>query len=139
MGDEKIVLFVDDNPDDVELTQLAFEQENFPHKIVVARDGQQALDFLFARGEYANRDNASAPALVILDLKMPKVGGLEVLKAMREDRWLRYVVAVILTTSDEESDKIAAERLGANLYLKKPMSFTELRSTVKQISRLIPD
>lgn len=134
---EKLVLFVEDNPDDVYLTMMAFEQEKFPYKVVVAGDGQEALDFLFAQGQYAGRDRGEAPVLVILDLKMPKVGGLEVLKAMREDRWLRYVVAVILTTSDEERDRTTAEKLGANLYLKKPMSVDGLREIVRQIRTLL--
>lgn len=134
---EKTVLFVEDNPDDVELTTMAFKEEGFPHKVVVAADGQEALDFLFAQGRYIGRDRSDAPVLVILDLKMPRVGGLEVLRAMRADRWLRYVIVVILTTSDEESDRITAEELGANLYLKKPMSFQELCQIVKRIESLI--
>lgn len=134
---DKQVLFVEDNPDDVHLTMMAFDQEKFPYKVIVAYDGQEALDFLFAQSKYAGRDQADAPALVILDLKMPKVGGLEVLKAMREDRWLRYVVAVILTTSDEEQDRVTAEKLGANLYLKKPNSFGELCGIVRQIRKLL--
>ncbi|MBI3299654.1 MAG: response regulator [Elusimicrobia bacterium] len=134
---DKLVLFVEDNPDDVELTLLAFQQEKFPYKVVVAKDGQEALDFLFAQGEHSGRDRSEMPALVILDLKMPRVGGLEVLKAMREDRWLSYIVAVILTTSDEERDHAEAEKLGANLYFKKPMNFGELCEIVRQIQRLI--
>jgi two-component system response regulator len=134
---EKTVLFVEDNPDDVMLTLMAFKQAHFPYRVVVAGDGQEALDYLFAQGAHAARDRADAPVLVILDLKMPKVGGLEVLRAMREDRWLRYVVAVILTTSDEDRDRVTAEKLGANLYLKKPMSFAELLGIVGKIRGLI--
>ena len=134
---EKTVLFVEDNPDDVDLTLMAFKEERFPFKIVVAEDGQEALDYLFARGGFAGRDRADAPVLVILDLKMPKVGGLEVLKAMREDPRLRGVVAVILTTSDEERDRATAEQLGADLYLIKPTSFGALRDVVRRIRELI--
>lgn len=134
---EKTVLIVEDNPDDVELLRMAFAQEGFAYEVVVTGDGQEALDFLFARGAYSGRDRSRVPALVILDLKMPRVGGLEVLEAIREDGALRHVATVILTTSDEERDRVEAERLGANLYLKKPMRFGELRQIVGVLRRLI--
>lgn len=137
MTSEDVVLFVEDNPDDVDITMMALEAEAFPYKVVVARDGEEALEFLFGVGRYAGRDRGRAPVLVILDLRMPKVDGLEVLKAMREDRWLKYVIAVILTTSDEERDRVTAQKLGANLYFKKPMSFDELRAIVRQIRGLL--
>jgi CheY-like chemotaxis protein len=126
---EKTVLLAEDNSDDVELARLAFAQEAFPYEIVVAEDGQAALDRLFSSPEN--------PALVILDLKMPKVGGLEVLKAMREDPRLRAVPVVVLTTSDEERDRAAAETLGVSLYLKKPLGFDELREIVRRIRAML--
>jgi two-component system response regulator len=137
MSPERFVLLVEDNPDDVTLAELAFREEGFPYRVVVARDGQEALDFLFAEGAHSGRDRADAPALVVLDLKMPRVGGLEVLQKMREDRWLKYVVAVVLTTSDEERDRLDALRLGANLFLKKPMDYDGLRSIVGELKRLL--
>lgn len=133
MAGEPFVLLVEDNADDVELALLAFQQEAFPYKIMVARDGQQALDFLFGAGEYAGRDRNETPLLVILDIKMPRVGGLEVLRAMRGDPRLSEVKAVVLTSSDEERDRAEAEDLGAFLYLRKPMSFLGLREIVGRL------
>jgi CheY-like chemotaxis protein len=137
MTSKKTVLFAEDNADDAELMALALAQAGFPHRVVSAEDGQEALDYLFARGRHAGRDRAEIPALVVLDVKMPRVSGLEVLEAMREEPALRDVPVAILTTSDEPSDRAIAEELGASLYLKKPMSFDELLLIVGRLRALI--
>lgn len=129
MGSDPFVLLVEDNQDDIDLTLLAFEQENFSRRIEVARDGQAALDLLRAAD--------AAPLMVILDIKMPRVGGLEVLRTMRAEPKLRGVKAVFLTSSDEERDRAAAEELGAARYLRKPMGFPELRAIIGELKALL--
>jgi len=127
----KTILLVEDNPDDVKLTLRAFKRNNMLNPIVVARDGVEALDFLFARGAHAERAGKPLPTLVILDLKLPKLDGLEVLKAVRGDARTRLVPVVILTSSKEQQDLIQGYALGANSYVRKPVDFTEFMEAVR--------
>jgi two-component system response regulator len=128
--ENKTILLVEDNDDDVALTLRAFKRSHLMNPIVVARDGVEALDFLFARGAYEDRGTAP-PTLVILDLKLPKLDGLGVLKAMRADPRTALLPTVILTSSREEQDVIAGYSLGANSYVRKPVDFAEFIEAVK--------
>jgi two-component system response regulator len=127
----KVILLVEDNPDDVTLTLRAFKRSHVANPIAVARDGIEALDFLFARGDYSDRATAPLPTLIILDLKLPKLDGLGVLKAIREDERTRLLPVVILTSSKEQQDLIAGYSLGANSYVRKPVDFAEFVEAVK--------
>lgn len=129
----KVILLVEDNPDDVALTLRAFKRSHLMNPISVARDGIEALDFLFARGDYADRAGAALPTLAILDLKLPKLDGLGVLKAIRADERTRYLPVVILTSSKEEQDLISGYALGANSYVRKPVDFAEFVEAVKAL------
>jgi len=132
MSDEnKVILLVEDNPDDVALTLRAFKRSHLMNPVVVVRDGVEALDFLFARGTYADRATASLPTLVILDLKLPKLDGLGVLKVLRADTRTALLPVVILTSSKEEADIISGYHSGANSYVRKPVDFTEFVEAVK--------
>src|ERR1017187_7626752 len=126
----KTILLVEDNPDDAKLTLRAFKRNNMLNPVVVARDGVEALDFLFARGAYAERAG-KPPTLIILDLKLPKLDGLGVLKAIRGDERTQLIPVVILTSSKEEQDLIQGYSLGANSYVRKPVDFTEFQEAVK--------
>lgn len=128
---DKVILLVEDNPDDVTLTLRAFKRSHVMNEIAIARDGIEALDFLFGRGEFADRATKSLPTLVILDLKLPKLDGLSVLKAIRENDKTRLLPVVILTSSKEEQDLISGYSLGANSYVRKPVDFTEFLDAVK--------
>lgn len=125
---DKTILLVEDNPDDAKLTLRAFHRNNIMNPIKVARDGIEALDFLFARGEHAGQ---ALPSLVILDLKLPRLDGLGVLKAMRAEARTRLLPVVVLTSSKEEQDVIASYSLGANSYVRKPVNFTEFLEAAK--------
>ncbi len=127
------ILLVEDNDADVELTLLALRSEKICNEIYVARDGAEALDFLFCRGKYALRTGAPRPRLVLLDLKLPKVDGLEVLRQIKEDPELRAIPVVILTASREETDLVKGYRLGTNSYIQKPVDFSSFCETVKQL------
>jgi two-component system, response regulator len=132
MNDEsKVILLVEDNPDDVALTLRAFKRSHLMNPLVVARDGVEALDFVFARGAHADRAGASLPTLIILDLKLPRLDGLGVLKALRADPRTALLPAVILTSSKEEQDIVSGYKLGANSYVRKPVDFTEFVEAVK--------
>jgi CheY-like chemotaxis protein len=131
---ENYVLMVEDNPDDVELTLRSFRKNSFPYQIVVVRDGAQALDYLFCRGAYGQRDKRQMPALILLDLNLPKVLGLEVLKQVRDDLLFKTVPAAILSSSIEPKDRIAAESLGADLYIRKPINYTDFDEVAQQIT-----
>lgn len=128
----KVVLLVEDNEDDIELTLRAFKKNNFLNEIVVARDGQEALDYLFGTGAYADKD-MELPQLVLLDLKLPKVDGLEVLQRIREDERASYLPVVMLTSSKEEQDVIKSYRLRANSYIRKPVDFLRFNEAVRQL------
>lgn len=129
----KIILLVDDNPDDEELTLLALEESNILNEVVVARDGVEALDYLFAAGRYADRDPRRLPQLVLLDLNLPKLDGLEVLRRLRADPRTALLPVVILTSSGEEEDVIAGYRCGANGYVRKPVDFNGFAEAVKHL------
>ena len=127
----KMILLVEDNPDDAALTLRAFKRSHVANPIAEVRDGIEALDFLFARGVYSDRATAPLPTLIILDLKLPKLDGLGVLKAIREDERTRLLPVVVLTSSKEEQDLISSYSLGANSYVRKPVDFNEFLEAVK--------
>lgn len=129
--DSKVILLVEDNPDDVALTLRAFKRSHLMNPISVARDGVEALDYLFARNAHAQRASQPLPTLVILDLKLPKLDGLGVLKAIRSDERTRFLPVVILTSSKEEQDLISGYELGANSYVRKPVDFAEFIEAAK--------
>lgn len=130
--DKKTVLLVEDNSDDVALTIRAFKKSNFPHDIVVARDGKEALDYLYGRAAAPTQEQG-LPSLVLLDLQLPRTSGLEVLQRIRSDKRTHLLPVVILTTSTEERDMIEGYSLGANSYLRKPVDFTEFLEVVRRI------
>jgi two-component system response regulator len=129
----KVILLVEDNRDDEELALLAFRKSNVANRVVVARDGVEALDYLFGTGSHAGRDVSQLPQVVLLDLKLPKVSGLEVLQRLRADARTRRVPVVILTSSKEEQDVMEGYDLGANSYVRKPVNFTEFTEAVHQL------
>jgi two-component system, response regulator len=129
----KIILLVEDNPDDEALTLRALQKNNILNEVVVARDGAEALDYLFCRGKFAQRDPLDLPELILLDLKLPKVDGLEVLKQLRAARETRRLPVVILTSSNEQRDIVAGYDLGANSYIRKPVDFTQFTEAVRQL------
>jgi CheY-like chemotaxis protein len=129
----KVILLVEDNPDDVKLTMRALKKSNILNEVVVAQDGAEALDYLFCAGKYSGRDKNVLPQVVLLDLKMPKVDGLEVLKRIRADERTRLLPVVILTTSSEEKDRISGYKLGANSYVRKPVDFNQFVEAVQQL------
>jgi two-component system response regulator len=122
---DRDILLVEDNPDDVVLTLRALKQYNVMNEITVVGDGAEALDYLFATGTYSDRDKTTMPAVIILDLKLPKVDGLEVLQRIRADERTKLIPVVILTSSKEEQDIINGYKLGANSYVRKPVDFTQ--------------
>jgi CheY-like chemotaxis protein len=127
------LLLVEDNPDDETLTLRALKKNNIKNEVVVARDGVEALDYLFARGAYDGRDETSDPQVVLLDLKLPKIDGLEVLRQLRADERTHLLPVVILTTSSEEIDLISGYELGANSYVRKPVDFAQFTEAVGQL------
>ncbi|MDQ3269137.1 MAG: response regulator [Pseudomonadota bacterium] len=129
----KEILLVEDNPDDVELTRLAFEESKIGNKLVVVTDGAAALDYLFARGKYSDRDPTHLPSIVLLDLNLPKVDGREVLQAIRANEATRTLPVVVLTTSAEPFDVEASYALGVNSYIQKPVDFEQFVWAVKQV------
>ncbi len=131
--DKATILLIEDNPDDVELTLHAFQKNHMANDVVVAGDGAEGLDYLFGTGKYAGRDADELPALILLDLQLPKIGGLEVLRKVREDERTKRIPVVILTTSDEEEDIVNGYDHGCNSYLRKPVDFTEFMNSVKQL------
>lgn len=130
---EQVVLLVEDNPDDVELTLRAFKKNNLLNEIVVARDGVEALDYLFATGAYRERDPNQQPQLILLDLKLPRLDGLEVLRRIRDDERTRFLPVVVLTSSKEEQDLIQSYTLHANSYICKPVDFNQFLEAVRQL------
>lgn len=130
---EPIILLVEDNRDDEELTRLALEECKVTNQLVVVRDGQEALDWVFCTGKYQDRDSCPLPCVVLLDLKLPKIDGLEVLERMRNDPRTRRVPVVILTSSREEQDLIRGYDLGANSYIRKPVDFEQFTRAVRDL------
>ncbi|MGO8672994.1 MAG: response regulator [Capsulimonadaceae bacterium] len=127
------ILLVEDDPKDVRLTLHALKAENLVNRIEVVRDGEEALDFLFKRGAYANRLTVAAPKLILLDLKLPKVDGLQVLRELKSSPNTRSIPVTILTSSGEERDMVESYRLGVNSYIQKPVDFDQFRETIKAL------
>jgi two-component system response regulator len=127
------ILLVEDNQDDMDLALHALRREKLANNIVVARDGEEALDFLFCRGAFAQRSFEHPPKLVLLDLKLPKIDGMEVLKQLKSDPRTKTIPVVIMTSSKEERDLVAGYNLGANSYIQKPVDFDQFRETVKSV------
>lgn len=120
---DRYILLVEDNPDDEELTLLSLRKNNLAHEIVVVRDGVEAIEYLFGNGQYADRDVSRVPTVILLDLKLPKLDGLGVLKRLRADERTRTLPVVVLTSSSQDADVIASYNLGANSYVRKPVEF----------------
>lgn len=129
----RAILLVEDNRDDIELTLMAFEQARITNPIVIARDGVEALDYLFGQGSHEGRDPGEQPVVVLLDLKLPRLGGLEVLERIRADERTRYTPVVILTTSNEYDDRVKAGSLHANSYVRKPIDFDAFVDAARQL------
>lgn len=132
-GNEVEILLVEDNPDDVRLTLHAFKKNNFTNRIHVVRDGAEALDFIFCNGQYADREGQSDPRVILLDLKLPKVDGLEVLRRVKSDERTRAIPVVMLTSSREDRDVIESYHLGANGYIVKPVDFNNFIEAVRTL------
>lgn len=131
----KTILLVEDNPDDEELTLLAMRRSKILNEVAVVRDGVEALDYLLCRGPYERRDPSAAPQLILLDLKLPKLDGLEVLRQLRANPRTATLQIVVLTSSSQEEDVAASYRSGANSYVRKPVSFDEFVDAIGQIGR----
>jgi two-component system response regulator len=129
----KVILLVEDNPDDEALTLHALKKSNITHKIIVTRNGAEALDYLFGTGAYAGRDPHDLPLVVLLDLKLPKIDGLEVLRRIRDDERTQLLPVVLLTSSNEEEDRLKGYMLGANSYVRKPVDFDEFVRAAGQL------
>ncbi len=130
---KKIILLVEDNPDDIELTMRALKANNITNEVVVATDGAEALDYIFIKGKYAERDPDVQPAVVLLDIKLPKVSGLEVLQKIRANEKTKVLPVVILTSSREEQDLMNGYKLGCNSYVRKPVEFDGFVKAVKEL------
>jgi CheY-like chemotaxis protein len=126
------ILLVEDDPKDVELTLTALEEYNLANEVIVARDGEEALEYLYFQGKFKTRSSDN-PAVILLDLKLPKVDGLEVLKQIKSEEKLRVIPVVVLTSSKEEKDMVASYRLGVNAYVVKPVDFHEFVNAIKEL------
>ena len=129
----KVILLVEDNPDDVQLTLRALKKSKIMNEVVIAADGVEALDYLYGTGKYAGRNTALLPQLVLLDLKMPRKDGLEVLQHIRADERTKLMPVVVLTTSSEDRDRVESYKLGANSYVRKPVDFIQFAEAVQQL------
>lgn len=130
---EKVILLVEDNPDDERLTIRALKKQNIQNEVVVAHDGVEAIEYLFGEGKHAGRDLSQMPQVVLLDLKLPKLNGLDVLKRIRANERTHSIPVVVLTTSSEERDIVDSYNLGANSYVRKPVDFVEFAEAVKTL------
>lgn len=130
---KKTILLVEDNRDDEELTLMAFEQSGIVNDVEVVRDGAEALDYLFGTGMYTERDLTDMPTVILLDLKLPKISGLEVLQRLRSDDRTQFLPVVVLTTSSEAQDVMNSYRLGCNSYIRKPVDFTQFLDAARQL------
>lgn len=133
MDTKKEVLLVEDNPDDVKLTLRALEKNRIGNRVIVASDGIEALDYLFGTGKFAGRDTSQSPVVILLDLKMPKMDGLEVLQRIRSDERTKLLPVVVLTTSNEDKDRVESYKLGANSYVRKPVDFSQFIQAVQNL------
>lgn len=131
--EKKTILLVEDNPDDEALTLRSLQKSNVVNEVVVARDGAEALDYLFCTGDYSDRVACQPPELILLDLKLPKIDGLEVLRRIRSTPSTKLLPVVILTSSDEERDLVESYKLGANSYVRKPVDFVQFAEAVRQL------
>jgi two-component system, response regulator len=138
VANEDVIFLVEDNHDDELLTLRALKKGNIADRVVVARDGVEALDFLFGRGAYADRDVAVPPQIILLDLNLPRMGGLEVLRLLRSDERTRLLPVVVLTSSQEDEDVINSFSNGANAYVRKPVEFERIAMTVKSLGVMWP-
>jgi CheY-like chemotaxis protein len=132
-ANHKVILLVEDNPDDEALAIRALKRHHIGNEIVVAHDGVEALEYLFGTGMYAGRDTNNKPSVVLLDLKLPRVDGLEVLRRLREDNRTKFLPVVVLTTSSEEGDLINSYSLGCNSYIRKPVDFVQFSEAIRQL------
>lgn len=130
---KQVILLVEDNPDDEALTLRALKKNNITNAVVVVRDGAEALDYFFGEGKFAGRDTSETPQVTLLDLKLPKVDGLEVLRRLRSDQRTKLAPIVILTSSNEEQDRLKGYGLGANSYVRKPVDFDQFMEAVRQL------
>jgi len=130
---QKMIMVVEDNPDDEELTLRALRQAKIANEIVVTRDGNEALEFVFGTGQYAGRNLDRMPAVILLDLKLPKLNGLEVLKRLRSDPRTKLIPVVVLTSSSEDEDMLRSYQVGANSYVRKPVEFASFANAVSQL------
>jgi two-component system, response regulator len=133
MSDDRTILIVEDNPDDEEFTLRALHRAKVTNEIVVTRDGAEAVDYLYGTGAYAGRDPKALPAVVLLDLKLPKMSGLDVLRRMRSEPATRFTPVVILTSSSEEEDMLRSYEFGANSYVRKPVEFADFANAVARL------
>ena len=131
----RVILLVEDNPDDEDLALRAFQRGDVPNPVAVVRDGVEALDYLYATGSHAGRDASVMPAVVLLDLKLPRMNGLDVLRRIRADARTQCLPVVILTSSHEDQDVMESYRLGANSYVRKPVDFTQFADAIRQMGR----
>jgi two-component system response regulator len=129
----RIILLVEDNPSDEALTLRAFKKSGITNEIVVTRDGAEALDYLFCSGSFADRNPAEMPAVILMDLNLPKIGGLQALQRIRAEATTRLIPVVILTSSDEEEDRLKGYEIGANSYVRKPVEFNQFAAAVQQL------
>lgn len=127
------ILLVEDNEDDIELTRMAFRESKVANRVDVVRDGEEALDYLFCRGDHAHRKDDPLPAVVLLDLRLPKMDGLDVLEKLRNDRTTRYLPVVVLTSSREQDDLIGSYDRGANSFIRKPVEFEKFSKAVREL------
>ncbi len=130
---DKVILLVEDNPDDVQLTLRALKKSKIANDVVIAQDGVEAMDYLFATGKYTGRDRRILPQVILLDLKMPRLDGFEVLHRLRSDERTRLLPVVVLTTSSEDRDRVESYKLGANSYIRKPVDFEQFVDAVQQL------
>lgn len=133
MTEKAILLLVEDNPDDEALAVRALKKNHVLNEVIVVRDGSEALDYLYGTGKYEGRDVTKQPEVILLDLKLPKVDGLEVLKRIRSDERTKYLPVVVLTSSSEEKDLVESYKLGANSYIRKPVDFQQFSDAIQQL------
>ncbi|WP_372947239.1 response regulator [Mariniphaga sp.] len=133
IADDVEILIVEDNPNDAEMALRAFKKNNLANSVLVVNDGEMALDFIFAKGKFADRDKASRPKIILLDLKLPKIDGLEVLKEIKSHAETKIIPVVVLTSSNEESDLLKSYQLGVNSYIVKPVDFDKFVDAVRDL------
>lgn len=131
--DNKVILLVEDDPDDEALAIRALKRHHISNEVAIARDGVEALDYLFGTGQYAGRDTRLKPTVVLLDLKLPRIDGLEVLRRLRENESTKLLPVVVLTTSNEERDLLESYSLGCNSYIRKPVDFLQFSEAIRQL------